>query len=117
MSHFRTLRTLLTDAEILKASLRELGIFVKTDADVRGFNGQKVKADIVAVLEGGHDIGWRRNINGYFDMIADLSGVAKSHDQPKLITALNQKYAVNQTLAQVKQLGLKNANVKLMVQD
>lgn len=39
MSHFRTLRTKLTDAEILKATLRDLGICVKTDANVRGFNG------------------------------------------------------------------------------
>ncbi|HCF28850.1 MAG TPA: hypothetical protein DEV81_16985 [Cyanobacteria bacterium UBA11049] len=116
MSHFRTLRTKLTDAEILKSSLQELGIFVNTNADVRGFNGQKVKADIVAVLEGGHDLGWKRNANGSFDMIADLSGVAKTHDQAELITALNQKYAVKQTLAQVKQLGLKNASVKLVLQ-
>jgi hypothetical protein len=117
MSHFRTLRTKLTDAEILKASLRELGICVKTDAYVRGFNGQQVRADIVAVLEGNQDIGWSRNANGYFDMIADLPGVAKKHNQTELISSLNQKYAVNKTLAQVKQLGLKNANVKLVVQE
>lgn len=85
--------------------------------DVRGFNGQQVRADIVAVLEGNQDIGWSRNANGYFDMIADLPGVAKKHNQTELISSLNQKYAVNKTLAQVKQLGLKNANVKLVVQE
>jgi len=41
MSHFSTLRTKITDAEILKASLRDLGISVKTEADVRGYNGQR----------------------------------------------------------------------------
>jgi len=39
MSHFSTLRTKITDAEILKQSLRYLGISVKTEAYVRGYNG------------------------------------------------------------------------------
>jgi hypothetical protein len=56
MSHFSTLRTKITDAEILKASLRDLGISVKSEADVRGYNGQRVRSDIVAVLEG--DMTW-----------------------------------------------------------
>ena len=57
MSHFQTLHTKLTDAEILKATLHDLGIHVKTNTSVRGFNCQKVRADIVAVLEGEYDIG------------------------------------------------------------
>ncbi len=117
MSHFSSLRTKLTDAEILKASLRELGIYVKTDANVRGFSCQRVRAEIVAVLDGEYDIGWYRNAHGSFDMIADLQGVAKNHNQAELINSLNQKYAINKTLAQVKQSGLQNANVRLVLQD
>jgi len=44
MSHFSTLRTKITDAEILKASLRDLGISVKTEADVRGYNGETARS-------------------------------------------------------------------------
>ena len=77
MSHFSTLRTKIADAEILTNSLRDLGISVKTEADVRGYNGQKVRADIVAVLEGEYDLGWSENSDGTFDLIADLWGVAK----------------------------------------
>ena len=106
MSHFSTLRTKITDAEILKSSLR----------DVRGYNGQRVRADIVAVLEGEYDLGWSRNADGSFDLIADLWGVAKRHNQTELINSINQKYAVNKTLAEVKRPGLQNANVKLVVQ-
>lgn len=116
MSHFSTLRTKITDAEILKSSLRDLGISVKTDADVRGYNGQRVRSDIVAVLEGEYDLGWSRNADGSFDLIADLWGVAKKHNQTELINSINQKYAVNKTLAEVKRPGLNNANVKLVVQ-
>lgn len=116
MSHFSTLRTKITDAETLKASLRDLGISAKTNADVRGYNGQRVRADLVAVLDGEYDLGWSRNTDGTFDLIADLWGVAKKHNQTELINAINQKYAVNKTLSEVKQRGLQNANVKLIVQ-
>jgi hypothetical protein len=115
MSHFSTLRTKITDAEILKTSLRDLGVSVKSEADVRGYNGQRVRADIVAVLEGEYDLGWSRNTDGTFDLIADLWGVAKKHNQTELINSINQKYAVNKTLAEVKRPGLVNANVKLVV--
>ncbi|MCL2938881.1 MAG: DUF1257 domain-containing protein [Trichodesmium sp. MAG_R02] len=116
MSHFSTLRTKITDSEILKASLCDLGVTVKTNADVRGYNGQCVRSDIVAVLEGEYDLGWSRNGDGSFDLIADLWGVAKKHNQTELINSINQKYAVNKTLAAIKQRGLQNANVKLVVQ-
>jgi hypothetical protein len=116
MSHFSTLRTKITDAEVLRNSLRDLGISVKTDADVRGYQGQRVRADIVATLEGEYDLGWSQNADGTFDLIADLWGVAKKHNQTELINSINQKYAVTKTLAEVKRPGLNNANVKLVVQ-
>ena len=116
MSHFSTLRTKITDAEILKSSLSDLGVTVKSEANIRGYNGQNVRADIVATLEGDYDIGWSRNADGSFDLIADLWGVAKKHNQTELINSINQKYAVNKTLAEVKRPGLQNANVRLVLQ-
>ena len=116
MSHFSTLRTKITDAEILKSSLNDLGVTTKPEANIRGYNGQNVRADIVAVLEGDYDIGWSRNADGSFDLIADLWGVAKKHNQTELINSINQKYAVNKTLAEVKRPGLQNANVRLVLQ-
>ncbi len=116
MSHFSTLRTKISDAEILKSSLSDLGVTVKTEANIRGYNGQNVRADIVALLEGDYDIGWSRNADGSFDLIADLWGVAKKHNQTELINSINQKYAVNKTLAEVKRPGLQNANVRLVLQ-
>ncbi|KPQ33252.1 MAG: protein of unknown function DUF1257 [Phormidesmis priestleyi Ana] len=115
MSHFSTLRTKITNAEILKSSLSDLGVTVKTEANIRGYNGQNVRADIVAVLEGDYDIGWSRNADGSFDLIADLWGVAKKHNQTELINSINQKYAVNKTLSEVKRPGLQNANVRLVM--
>ena len=116
MSHFSTLRTKITDAEILKTSLRDLGIEVKTETNLRGYQGQSVRADIVAILEGEYDLGWSRNSDGSFDLIADLWGVARGHNQTELINSINQKYAVNKTLSEVRQRGgLQNANVTLVL--
>lgn len=117
MSHFRSFPTKLTDAAILLTSLRDLGIHVITDSTVRGVNGQRIRADIVAVLEGECDIGWSCNVDGSFDFIADVPGVAIKHNQAQLINSINQKYAVNKTLSQLKQPGLQNANIKLVVQN
>lgn len=115
MSHFNTLPSKLTDVEILKDSLHSLGFVVQTDAMVRGVGRQRARADVVAVLEGGSDLGWSRNANGSLDLIADLWGVASKHNMSNLINSINQKYAVNQTLAAVKRPGLQNANVKLVM--
>jgi hypothetical protein len=104
--YFSTLRTKITDPEILVKSLQDLGIIVKREADVRGFNGQRVRADIVAVLEGDYDLGWSCNGDGTFDLIADLWGVAKKHSQTELINSINAKYAVNKTLKEIKERGL-----------
>jgi hypothetical protein len=116
MSHFQTLRSKLTDAELLKSCLRELGITVKTNAEVRGAGCQRVHADIVAVLDGGYDLGWSHNGNGSLDLIADLWGVAKKHNMAQLLSAINQKYMLNKTLIAVQQPGLQNANVKVRIQ-
>ena len=83
---------------------------------MRGSDCQHVWADIVAVLEGGYDLGWSRNADGSFDLIADLWGVARKHNMPELISSINQKYAVNQTLAAMQRHGLQNAHVKLVMQ-
>jgi hypothetical protein len=98
--HFSSFRTKLTDAEILKTSLQQLGFTVKTNADVRGYMGQRVRADIVAILEGDYDLGWIRNPDDSIDFICDLGGVSDSYDQTELIQSIMQQYALNKTLAE-----------------
>ena len=115
MSHFSTLRTKITDAEILKTSLQDLGIAVMIDSNVRGHNGQYTHSDIVAVLEGEYDLGWSLNSDGSYDLVADLWGVAKKHNQTELINSINQKYAINKTLMEVKQRNLGKANINLVL--
>jgi len=105
MSHFSTIKTQITDAEILIKSLQDLGFIVQTTAQVRGHNGLRLQADVVAVLPGHYDLGWTRNTDGTYDLVADLWGVAKQHNQQQLLDAINQKYAVNKTMVEIKRLG------------
>ncbi|UBF29605.1 DUF1257 domain-containing protein [Kovacikia minuta CCNUW1] len=85
----------MTDLELLKLSLGQLGFTVLVDSDVRGYDGQKVKADIVAVLEGNYDLGWSLNMDGSFDLIADAGGVSDRHNYAELINLINNQYARN----------------------
>ncbi|HEY9831074.1 MAG TPA: DUF1257 domain-containing protein [Stenomitos sp.] len=99
--YFSLFRTKITNAEILKTSLQQLGFTVKTNADVRGYMSQRVRADIVAILEGDYDLGWIRNLDGSLDFIVDLGGVSEWYDHPtELIQSILQQYVLNKTLAE-----------------
>jgi hypothetical protein len=124
MSHFSTIKTQITDERILIQSLQDLGFSVQTSAQVRGHNGLRLQADVVAVLPGHYDLGWTKNADGTYDLVADLWGVAKQHNQQQLLDAINQKYAVNKTISEIKRLGYNLAQhtvqadgtIKLIVQ-
>jgi hypothetical protein len=89
---------------------------VKEQSDVRGYNGNRVQADIVAVLEGEFDLGWQLQDDGSFSLIGDLWGVSKKHNQAELINSINQKYAINKTLAEAAtNQALKGATVRVQV--
>jgi hypothetical protein len=91
--HFSLLRTKITDKELLKAVLTDLGIKVKINGDVRGSKkNMRVRADIVAVLEGDCDLGWSQTSDGAFDLIADLRGIGQKYDKTRIINAINLRY-------------------------
>jgi hypothetical protein len=65
------------------------------NANVRGWKGREVKADVVAVLDGYCDIGWIRREDGSVELIADLWGVAQTYDQTELINSICRQYTQN----------------------
>lgn len=118
MSHFSTLKTKLTNAEVLTKSLSDLGYTVHQGANVAGYHGAEAKADISVTLgDGKVGLGWIwSNQNECYEAIGDFWAIDKEGvNLAQIINTLNQKYAVNQTLASVKQPGLANANIKLAV--
>ncbi|MBI3590333.1 MAG: DUF1257 domain-containing protein [Candidatus Melainabacteria bacterium] len=107
MSHFSIIKTQVTDIEILAQSLNELGMEIKFNSEIRGHNGLKIQAEIVAILPGHYDIGWSKNPDGTYDLIADLWGISKQHNQQELINSINQRFAVNKTIQEIQKSGYK----------
>ncbi len=96
MGHFSTLRTKWTDAEVLILALIHLNLAVKINFDVRGYQGQRVRCDIVCVFQGYYDLGYCRNSDGSFDMVMDLSGLREEHNHThsQTINIINQTGSV-----------------------
>lgn len=116
MSHFSTIRTKITEGEILKSSLKNLGFVVKENADVRGYNGSTVRADIVAVLEkADYDLGFTRGDDGSYGVVGDVWGIGKGYNFHQLVESITQKYAVEHATNQAKAKGLAGSNVNVRV--
>ena len=107
MSHFSTIKTQVTEEEILIQSLIDLGYETKQNAEIRGHNGLKIQANVVAILPGHYDIGWSRNPDGTYDVVADLWGISKQHNHQELLDLINQRYAVNKTIKEIQKRGYK----------
>ncbi|BAC91034.1 DUF1257 domain-containing protein [Gloeobacter violaceus] len=105
MSHLSTLPTKLNNVQLLIASLQDLGVQVKIDAEARGGCGRNFRADVVAVLAGEYDLGWALNAEGNLDLVGDLQGVARYHNPTEFIDAVNQKYALKKALHQIQTSG------------
>lgn len=76
MSHFTTIKTRINDFEILKKSLKELGYsFQEGNLQVKGYQGITEKVNLLVKMQGGYNIGFRKNAQGTYDVIADWWGV------------------------------------------
>jgi Protein of unknown function (DUF1257) len=101
MSHFSTVRTELRDRDSLLAALRDLGLEPKEGAaQVRGYRGQQVAADVVCLESGVSDIGFRWNAEaGHYDLVTDLDLWNRPAPVERFLTQLHQRYALQAILA------------------
>jgi hypothetical protein len=74
MSHFSRLTTKFRNREILIQCLVDLGHTVETDTTIVGHEG-KHSVDIAVKTRGKYGIGFVRNSDGTYDMLADWWGV------------------------------------------
>lgn len=72
MSHFSSVRTKITNKQLLIDSIHEAGKQVQTNYAVRGWRGQAVEAAVVAVLDGEYDLGFQWT-GTEFNAVADFS--------------------------------------------
>jgi Protein of unknown function (DUF1257) len=102
MSHFTTIKVEIQNGEILQQALQELGYKVERNTMVRGYEGNKIKAEYVIRQISGYDLGFRKQGASY-ELIADFWGT--QIDQQAFISAVTQKYAHRSLMATVQAQG------------
>jgi hypothetical protein len=100
MSHFTTIAVQIKNGESLHQILQELGYAVEQDTLVRGYMGNKTKADYVIRQLNGYDLGFRRQGEEY-ELIADFWGA--QIDQAKFLQPILQRYAHQTLMATVQE--------------
>ena len=74
MSHFTTIKTSFRDKDMLLRCLREMGHRVEEEATIRGYQGDH-KVDVAVRMSNGYDIGFSRQPDGSYGLVADWWGV------------------------------------------
>lgn len=90
MSHFSQTYTKIKDAETLNQAIRNAGFKALVDSAVRGWQGNSIKAEVVAVMKGDYDIGFVRAEDGSFAAVADFAYGSCGGGSTSLGTTLNE---------------------------
>ena len=91
MSHFTTIKVQIKNAEVLTNVLAELGHKVEVNTQVRGYQGDRTNAEYVIRRSNGYDIGFRKDGDDNYELIADFWGVGINQSQ--FVNEIQQKYA------------------------
>jgi hypothetical protein len=75
MSHFSRIRTTFRHREALVQCMQELGYSVEMDTTIRGYHGQH-NVDIAVKKAGGYGLGFVKNPEGTYDLVADWYGIS-----------------------------------------
>ena len=75
MSHYSRVKTQFRHREALITCLKNLGYEVETDTTIKGHHGEHT-VDIAVRKAKGYGVGFVKNPDGTYDMVADWWGVA-----------------------------------------
>lgn len=110
MSHFSQLKTNLKSQTYLKKALETLGYQIEEAPDgveVRGYFGEKIKADFKVLTSTHYDIGFVKNNEGTYEVIGDwellpkVSGIEKD----AFIAQVKKEYARTSIVETAKEKG------------
>jgi hypothetical protein len=104
MSHFSRLKTQIVEKEYLLKALSDLGYqYEEGDLNVRGFNGNQAKVEVVIHRPLSYDIGFRRAGDNY-EIVADWFGV-RGLKQKDFANQVMQRYAYHVTREKLEAQG------------
>jgi hypothetical protein len=109
VSHFTTVETKIKDLVALKAALKDLGYeFAESEVgvEVRGYLGQKDKAEMSIRASKTYDVGVKATAQGY-EFVADWWGVETTRGvtQEEFVRTVTQRYAYHKVLSEVAKRG------------
>ncbi len=99
MSHLSILPTVLRDTDVLAAALAGLGLVPDWGGQLEGFAGSGEPVLLRVTLEGGLQLGWRRQPDGSLALIGDLQRLSRSLPVQRLISTITRRYATAIALA------------------
>lgn len=89
MSHFSRVKTTFRDRALLAQCLEEMGYCVQEDGLIRGYHGVR-QVDLAVCGKSGYGVGFVRNDDGCYDLLADSWGVKGSDS--RLLASLKENY-------------------------
>ena len=105
MSHFSRIRTTFRHREALIQCMEDLGYTVEIDTTIKGYHGRH-NVDIAVKKSGGYGLGFVKNPEGTYDLVADWYGVAGrgekkiAEELKQQAQAIQKKYAKKMVLEQ-----------------
>lgn len=110
MSHFTTVSTKIEKKNNLLKALKDLGYEPNKGDTVDGYQGNRTKADIVVPTSNrGYDIGFVKNSEGSYDIVADWWGI-NSTSKDTFVNEVTQRYSYHTTLEETKKKGFNLAS-------
>jgi Protein of unknown function (DUF1257) len=103
MSHFTTIKVQIKNSEVLADVLTELGHKFEANTQVRGYQGDRTNAEYVIRRSNGYDIGFRKDGDDNYELIADFWGTGIN--QVQFVNEIQQKYAHKMLLNTAKSQG------------
>lgn len=124
MSHFSSIKTQIRNLTSLKSALNDLKIDWKEGpSEVRGYQGQTSKADLVIEQENNYDIGFSWN-GQHYELVADLQYWQQPWTVDGFLQRVTQNYALHTVLTESSQQGFavteqqknEDGSIRLVVQ-
>ncbi|HAG83972.1 MAG TPA: hypothetical protein DD379_26535 [Cyanobacteria bacterium UBA11162] len=109
MSHFSNIKTQIRNLVSLEAALTDLGIEWKSGPrEVRGYQGQTRRAEVVIEQENNYDIGFSWNGQEY-ELVADLQYWQQAWSVDGFLNRVTQRYAFQTVMRETAKQGFQVA--------
>ena len=105
MSHFTKIATEIRQIESLREALTGLGCKLRT-GEVRGWQGRKTTADCVALLPTGGEVGFVKQGDGTYALVADWQSIGST--QVNVERVIRREYAAAVAVASLRRQGVGN---------